>query len=127
MAMGPGRRATMPLGSSRISDMHLHLPSAAPRLRNPSPSRRTKYERLDELEAELVAILVDLEARARFGKVEGAARPLLAHAKDVSRRLEQLVAQADDPARRRFAADLARLRGQLATVEHALAALSPAE
>jgi hypothetical protein len=78
---------------------------------------------LEALDAELAAILVDLEARAKYSKVEGAALPLLAHAKEVSEALQARLTSVEPRRRAWLASEAARLDGQLHTIERAFGEL----
>lgn len=83
-----------------------------------------RSEEVETLDAELAAILVDLEARARYGKIEGLALPLLKRAKDVNQRVQSLLPRLDTRVAPRMASDADRLAAQLNTVERALTELS---
>ena len=78
---------------------------------------------IETLEAELRAILVDLELRAKYGKIEGAAMPLLVHAKTVNDEIVRRLTLASGATRERFAPGFAYLTGQLRTIALALAYL----
>ena len=80
-------------------------------------------DEIESMEAELSAMLVDLEARAKYGKIEGAAVPLLVRAKTVRDLIGQRLASASDGTRKRFGAEFSHLTGQLRTVAIALAYL----
>jgi hypothetical protein len=88
-----------------------------------STGREWLDDDLEALDAELAAILVDLEARAKYSKVEGAAIPLLDHAKEVSEALQARLASVEPRRRTWLAAEAARLDGQLHTIERAFGEL----
>lgn len=83
----------------------------------------SRQDEIETMEAELAAILVDLEARAKYGKIEGVAVPLLVHAKSVNDRIRNQLASASVDTRARFGPKFDRLNGQLRAVALALAAL----
>ena len=89
----------------------------------PAYASSTAEDEIESMEAQLGAILVDLEARAKYGKIEGLAVPLLVRAKSVKDSIAQRLASASDDTRKRYGADCARLTGQLRTVALALAYL----
>jgi len=78
---------------------------------------------IERMDAELAAILVDLEARAKYGKIEGVALPLLDRAKSLTRRLEQRLMSESADTCRQLGPEITRLVGQLKTVELALTVL----
>lgn len=78
---------------------------------------------IEIMEAELRAILVDLEARAKYGKMEGVAVPLLVHAKTVNDDIRRRLTFASGATRERFEPGFAHLTGQLGTIALALAYL----
>ena len=84
--------------------MHASTLLPARRSRGLAPARSTSvtFEELDQFEAELSAIVVDLSARARYGKVEGVALPLLEHAQGVSARFTDRLRDADGALHDRF-------------------------
>ena len=74
------------------------------------------FDEIDATAAELSRVLVDLAARARYAKVEGAAMPLLAHARGLCKRLHDQVDRAPPPLRARFETQALQLEDRLAAV-----------
>ena len=68
---------------------------------------------IESRQAILRAVLVDLEARAKYAKVEGAAVPLLMHAKTLTDDLQRRLASTTLHARARFEPAFTLLSGQL--------------
>ena len=87
------------------------------------------FDDADALAAELSAVLVDLAARARYGKVEGAALPLLAHAHALCEQLDGLLDGlldgADPRVGAKFGPQLRALRERLTAVDAAFTRLPP--
>ena len=83
----------------------------------------SRLDDIETMEAELAAILVDLEARAKYGKFEGVAVPLLVHAKAVNEQIGKRLASGSADTRARFGPKCLRLNGQLRAVALAFAAL----
>ena len=81
------------------------------------------FDDADALAAELSAVLVDLAARARYGKVEGPALPLLAHAHALCEQLDGLLDGADARVRAKFGPQLRALRERLTAVDAAFTRL----
>lgn len=90
--------------------------------RRPFGAASQQHE-IETMEAELAAMLVDLEARAKYGKIEGVAVPLLVHAKSVNDQIRNRLAAGSADTRARLGPKFARLNGQLRTVALALAEL----
>jgi len=78
---------------------------------------------IESTQAILRAILVDLEARAKYAKVEGAAVPLLIQAKSLNDDLRELLEAIPVTSRSRFEPGYTLLNGQLKTVALAFAHL----
>ena len=68
---------------------------------------------IESRQAILRAVLVDLEARAKYAKVEGAAVPLLIHAKTLNDDLQRRLASIPSHTRTRFEPGFRLLNGQL--------------
>jgi hypothetical protein len=68
---------------------------------------------IESRQAILRAVLVDLEARAKYAKVEGAAGPLLMHAKTLTDDLHRRLASTTLYTRARFEPAFGLLNGQL--------------
>jgi hypothetical protein len=71
---------------------------------------------IESRQAILRAVLVDLEARAKYAKVEGAAVPLLIQAKTLDGELRRLLASTTSHTRDRFEPGFRLLDGQLKVV-----------
>lgn len=90
-----------------------------------SPREADELSELEALNAELQAIVVDLEARAKYGRVEGVALPLLDHAQGLVRRLQRITAEVVQP--RALAAEISRSTAQLVALQLAFDALREAQ
>jgi hypothetical protein len=78
---------------------------------------------IESREAVLRAILVDLEARAKYAKLEGVAVPLLIQAKSLNDELRELLESVPSATRSRFEPGFRLLHGQLRAVAMAFAHL----
>ena len=105
----------------------MHVITAEPlrRFRRAADPQLAKpcFDDLDALDAELSALVVDLEARARYGKLEGLAMPLLAHARDASQRFSRAAHSCDDGLRQRFEPAADRIRARLGELQRRFAAM----
>jgi len=105
-------RCQQRIGAQMLSDAAVTEPGP---LTSARPFRSADME-IESRQAILRAVLVDLEARAKYAKVEGAAVPLLIHAKTLNDELRRLLASATLHTRSRFEPGFRVLNGQLRVV-----------